>query len=127
MGELRVDLDGERTVFRPGERIRGTASWRLDEPPEEFELRLFWFTEGKGDQDVGVVETQALGAAGTFGELEFDFTAPEAPLSFSGQLITLIWAVELVANPGGLAGRRNLVIAYGDREIDIRADPPEVP
>lgn len=126
MSVLRIELDDAPAVFRPGETIRGRAVWQLDTPPEDLEVRLFWYTEGKGDQDVGVVERLDLDPGRPSGEEEFEFEVPWAPLSFSGQLISLAWAIELVANPGAWTGRVDLVVGHGDREIDIRADPPKL-
>jgi hypothetical protein len=117
--DLRVELEEPGAAFRPGETIQGTASWSLLEAPEALEVRLFWFTQGKGDQDVGVMETAALEGAGREGSRDFTFTAPEAPLSFSGKLISLVWAVELVALPRGDAGRCELVISHTGEEIRI--------
>ncbi len=119
MVDLRVELEKPEASFRPGETIQGTANWSLAEAPEALEVRLFWFTQGKGDQDVGVIETTALDGAGREGSRDFTFTAPEAPLSFSGKLISLVWAVELVALPQGDAGRCELVISHTGEEIRI--------
>ena len=107
MGELRVEFEDGKTVYRPGESIRGTVRWRLDEAsvslpesvPESMEVRLFWYTMGKGDTDVGIADSTTIDAPGSEGSRSFDFTAPQAPLSFSGHLISLVWAVELVALP----------------------------
>ena len=121
-------LEGGQTSFEPGEEIRGTATWDLAEPPERLEVRLFWYTEGKGDRDVGIVETERLDATSTAGEREFTFSGPEAPLSFSGALISLIWAVEVVALPGEEAGRQLIVISHSGEEIRLESiDPPEKP
>ena len=127
MVDLRVELENPEAIFRPGETIQGTASWSLAEAPEALEVRLFWFTQGKGDRDIGIVETTALDGAGREGGRDFTFTAPPAPLSFSGKLISLVWAVELVALPEGDAGRRELVISHTGEEIRIDNTAGEAP
>ena len=48
------------TWFKPGEMIAVNAEWYLDGPAEAIEVRLFWYTEGTGTQDVGVVQTQRV-------------------------------------------------------------------
>ena len=76
------------TWFKPGELIEGRATWHLDAEPEAIEVRLFWFTTGKGSQDVGIVRTLHTEAPGNAGEREFSMRVPESPYSFSGRLIT---------------------------------------
>ena len=121
MSDLWVELDGARTSFAPGERIAGTAGWRLEEPPEALEVRLFWFTRGKGERDVGIVETLEIASGAREGSREFSFHAPPAPLSFSGKLISLIWSIELVALPGGDAGRREITLSPTGEEIRLES------
>ena len=117
--ELRLELEAGRSSFAPGERIRGTATWRLSEPPEGLELRLFWYTEGKGERDIDIVDRIAVHSGSREGNHEFAFTAPEAPLSFSGKLISLIWAIELVRLPEGEAGRLEITLSRSGEEIRI--------
>ena len=119
MSELRVELDDRRTGFAPGERIRGTASWRLEEPAEALEVRLFWYTRGKGERDVGIVDTVKIDSGTREGSREFSFRAPPAPLSFSGKLISLIWSIELVVLPGGDASRREIMLSRTGEEIRL--------
>ena len=127
MTELTIALDSGRTGFAPGETIQGTASWRLDEAPEGLEIRLFWYTEGKGDRDVEVVGTVAVDTTALSGNREFSFSAPGAPHSFSGKLISLVWAIELVALPSGDAGRQEITISHTGDEIRIGTPQPDGP
>jgi hypothetical protein len=91
------------------------ARWSLPSTPRSLEARLFWFTRGKGTEDVGVVAKELVPAPGAHGEHRVRFTLPEAPYSFSGRLISLIWAVELVAD--NTAARWEFVLAPEGREI----------
>jgi len=117
MSELNLRLLEARTDFRPGEDVRGTASWILETPPERIEVRLFWYTEGKGDQDVGIAHSKRLSSTALDGSEEFVLTVPDGPLSFSGQLISLYWALELVALPGEETFRQPIVVSHTDRPI----------
>ena len=119
MSRLEISTEGGRLGFHPGEELRGTASWSLETPPTKVELRLFWRTEGKGSQDVGVVETLSFDGAGAEDRREFRLRLPPGPYSFSGKLISLIWAFELVAEPGADAGRQDITISPTGREIVI--------
>jgi hypothetical protein len=116
---LEVKLAGEKTGFRPGEEVRGVASWSLEAPPETVEVRLFWHTQGKGDQDVEVVEKTAFDGPGQSDRREFRFRLPHEPYSFSGKLISLLWSIEVVAAPGDLAGRADVILSPTGREIVI--------
>jgi hypothetical protein len=115
--ELKIVLADNRRSFRPGETLQGVAVWRLDEPPKSIELRLFWFTRGKGTEDVGVVNKVRFDAPQLTEGRDFSFTLPAGPFSFSGELISLVWALELVVEPGDCSTRVELVISPSGEEI----------
>ena len=123
MSHLSVALTDGRSSFRPGEAISGSAAWSLEEAPESVELRLFWHTQGKGDEDVGIAESVVFEAPGRQDKREFKLRAPEGPYSFSGKLVSLLWAVEVVAEPGSLAGRAEITISPTGEEVLLHAGP----
>jgi hypothetical protein len=94
---------------KPGDALELLAQWSLTSIPKSLEVRLFWFTRGTGTEDVGIVATEVVPATGADGSHRVTFTLPEAPYSFSGQLVSLIWAVELVA--GKKVARWEFVLA----------------
>ena len=106
------------TWFKPGELVEGRADWQLDEEVDAVEVRLFWYTTGKGSQDVGIVRTLRVGRPDNSGHRDFSMRVPEGPYSFSGKLITLSWAIELVALPGGETER--LDIRIGPTPVEVR-------
>ena len=116
---LTITTEGGGTWFKPGERVDGTASWHLDADAEALELRLFWYTSGKGSQDVGIVRVLRTERPDTSGFREFSIRVPEAPYSFSGKLITLAWGIELVAVPSGETERLDILIGPRPVEVDI--------
>lgn len=130
----RLEIAGGRHVFAPGDEVTGTATWHLAEPPASVEVRLYWQTQGKGDQDVDVVARETAGGdsregsfhnLGSDGALPFRFRLPEGPYSFSGKLISLLWGVELVAEPGGALGHVEIVVSPIGAEIRIgKPEPP---
>ena len=123
MSSLFIGLRDDRFVVAPGEEVAGTVSWSLEEPAEKLELRLFWYTEGKGSQDMGIVETADFASPGREGREEFRFVLPAGPVSFSGKLISIIWALELVALPEGETARQELLVsAIG---YEVRTDRSE--
>lgn len=117
MSELRILVRDERRSFRPGETLEGVAGWRLDQEPKSVELRLFWFTRGKGTEDVGVVNQLNFPEPQLEEGRKFSFTLPAEPFSFSGQLISLIWALELVVEPGELSTRVEIIVSPTSQEI----------
>jgi hypothetical protein len=116
LSRLSLHLDEGRRAFAPGDRLRGTASWALPGTPALVEVRLYWKTAGKGTTDLQVVAVTGA-AASARGELRFDFRLPETPHSFSGRLISLVWAVELVVEPGDESCREEIVVAPGGRAL----------
>jgi hypothetical protein len=117
MSELKILERDERRSFRPGEIVEGVAGWRLDSPPRSVELRLFWFTRGKGTEDVGIVNHVNFPSPQPDEGRKFSFTLPPEPFSFSGQLISLIWALELVAEPGEHSTRVEIIVSPTGGEI----------
>ncbi len=116
---LEVTLPGGRSVFAPGEEIEASAVWQLDEVPKSLELRLFWYTEGKGDRDTEIVLFESLEPRGS-GHRTCRFRVPElAPASFSGRLVSLLWAIELVVGPGQRAARAELVVSPTGYELPL--------
>lgn len=113
--ELSLTPVDHRTNWRPGEAVAFSALWALEKKPASVEARLFWFTRGKGTEDVRVVATQAAPSSELAGEHVFRFTLPASPYSFSGKLISLLWAVELIA--GDEVERCEFVLAPEGREV----------
>ncbi len=104
----------------PGEELIGVAGWQLAEKPKCVELRLFWFTRGKGSEDSGVVATQTFEDAQAEEGRQFQFRLPESPYSFSGKLISLVWALELIVKPGNAVERLEITVAPEAREVLLK-------
>ena len=119
MSWIQIETTDGVTSFRPGDVVEGKAFWRLDPPPESVELRLFWYTEGKGDQDVGIVETIPYAGPAAEDRRSFQLRLPEGPYSFSGKLISLVWAIEVVAQPGDRVGRCEITVSPTGSEIRL--------
>jgi hypothetical protein len=118
MSTLRIDISsGERAGHRPGEIIGGRVSWQVDEEPRSAELRLFWFTSGKGTQDVGNIDLATFQTPRMHDERLFSFTLPRQPFSFSGKLISLVWALELIVEPGSNVARETFVLSASGGEV----------
>jgi hypothetical protein len=117
MSDLRVQLQDSRRDFSPGETIAGTVSWQAEVRPKKAELNLLWSTRGKGTQDVEIVETIGFGDPQARDSRPFRLQLPAAPYSFSGQLISLVWTLELNLDPGDHHATEEIILAPGGQEV----------
>lgn len=111
-----------RTNYQPGDAIEGNVSWVAEKPPHKAELRLFWQTRGKGDRDAGLVESVNFELPQPSDFREFRFRAPDFPPSFSGRLISLVWGLELVLEPGETSA---VELVIGPKGAEISLDRSE--
>ncbi|GIW97162.1 MAG: hypothetical protein KatS3mg111_0495 [Pirellulaceae bacterium] len=115
---ISIQLENNQQVFQPGDTITGIVRWKnLHTPLDRVELRLIWFTRGKGNLDVGVHDSRTFEHPLESDQQEFHFVAPEEPYSFSGKLISLIWAIEAIAFPSQEAAQVEIVVAPEGKEI----------
>ena len=119
MSELTIQLENEETGYRPGERVRGKVTWSLSEQPSSAELRLFWRTQGKGDEDLEVAKCISFDIPSRSQTEAFEFDLPTEPYSFSGKLISLIWSLELSVMPSDDAVRSEITISPTREEIRL--------
>jgi hypothetical protein len=117
---IRLQLDKATLQFNVDEPISGEVIWDdLPQGHDLIELRLFWYTSGKGDQDLEVVARIAIMHPGTSGKQRFCFDSPGCPYSFSGKLISLIWAIEAVIAPLGASQSIEFTLAPGGNEVRL--------
>ena len=106
-------------MFAPGQPIEGTVEWSdLPVKTKSIEVRLIWHTEGKGTLDFELIASKEIDFSSlTEGSGSFSFIAPHRPLSFSGQLISLVWAIEVIAFPTQESERKHILISNSKHEI----------
>ena len=97
--------------------MSGTVTWQLEAPPRKAELHLIWTTQGKGTTDIEVVQSIPFAQPQTRDTRPFTIKLPESPYSFSGQLISLIWNLELNFEPGDHSETLEITIAPGGKEV----------
>ncbi|MCP4898582.1 MAG: hypothetical protein GY906_16540 [bacterium] len=117
MSWVKLNLVEDKMWFEPGASLQGQVAWSFDSEPDRLELRLFWYTEGRGTQDISIIDSKVLEEPGLNGSMELTFRIPEGPYSFSGKLITLKWAIEAISEPENLVERIELLI--GPRPVEI--------
>jgi hypothetical protein len=118
-----IQTRNNKTQFLPGEEITGTVSGQLEPEPAAIELRLFWYTQGKGTQDVAILATIQFENPGPQDRREFRIQLPDGPYSFSGKLISLVWALELVVLPSEEASRLDITVSPTGREVLLNKEP----
>ena len=123
MERISIETVGGRVAFEPGAEVRGQVEWDLMTAARRMEIRLFWYTRGKGTTDVHVVKIDRFDVVGLRGRREFRFVLPEEPQSFSGKLISLVWAIEAIAEPGERTTRLELVVAPDGKEVQLGTEP----
>ena len=117
MSQLKLETTDNRTSFMPGEEIKGIGVWQLNKNADAVEVRLFWYTRGKGTQDVGIADKVRFDNPTLQGGQPFSLKAPNGPYSFSGKLISLVWALELIVLPSGDTERLEITISPSGHEI----------
>jgi hypothetical protein len=108
----------ERRDLRPHDTVSGRVTWALESEPRELELRLCWFTRGRGTEEARTVEALPLGDT-TRGEKAFSFRLPAEPWSVNGTLVRIAWALEVVAKKSGALAMEEIVVAPDRREVAL--------
>jgi len=114
---ITITVDRGQTHFNTGETISGQISWELEKDPKKVTLNLFWYTAGKGSQDVGVVDSLVIDTLNRSDSMAFSFQLPEEPYSYSGKLISICWALEAFVKKGKDKDQYELVVAPEGYEI----------
>ena len=123
---ITINLNQTPAGYAPGESIGGTVEWtELNAKTSRVEIRLIWYTEGKGDTDFAIIETITEDSPAPTGSKKFSFVAPTRPFSFSGKLISLIWAVEVVEFPSRDGAKETLTISSDRNEIMLENSFPD--
>lgn len=119
MTQLTIGLKDNRTEYKPGEILTGTVSWAMQRNPKSVEVRLFWYTSGKGTTDTCLVSRQVFDSPNGLDQRKFQIEIPNGPYSFSGKLISLRWGLELVVNRGKEVQRVDLTVSPTGQEVRI--------
>ncbi len=123
MNKLSISFEDGKSSYLPGEIVRGRGEWFLQEAPKELEVTLFWYTSGKGTEDVEVVDSLSHPNPGAHGEMPFSFQLPKEPYSFSGTYITLSWAVELLVHDPDDSHTEEIILSPTLNEILLHEVP----
>jgi hypothetical protein len=128
MSSPPIQVRLEQECYRPGELLAGAFALSADEPAEltRLELSVLWHTEGKGDEDLGVIHFEEWSGerAASFDLCQphgFSVTLPRTPLSYDGVSIKIHWCARVRAR---WAGREETV---AEAPFLLRQGPPGGP
>ena len=122
MAQAKILPDFGNVNFVPGYTVAGKVAWHTGgEAVTKAELRLFYYTDGKGTRDVKVVHRAAMPAVGVNEGEAFSFAVPAGPFSFSGKLVSVRWALEFVLEPVDCVERLEICVSPTAQEIDLHA------
>ena len=105
-----LELQIDKTDFLPEEILQGKFIYNGLAINEPLLMTLYWFTEGKGEQDIHAPLTVEFHTEDRSGEREFSILLPPTPHSFSGRLFNLHWVLELKALVAGVSIERGITI-----------------
>lgn len=114
---LEIQATRSRHNFEPGEQVELEVRWDLAKAPDQLELRVLCNTVGKGDTDLQLAELWKLAHPAAHGRERITITLPHAPYSYSGKLISFVWAFELLAPPLKETNRLEFILAPQGQEL----------
>jgi hypothetical protein len=125
MNQLKIETADGRTAFAPGETLEAIAEWQLDNPADAVELRLVWYTRASDDEDttfvpdMSIVDRIRFESPTQSGAERWTVGLPNGPYSFTGSLISLVWALELVVEPAPDTHRLEITVAPHGKAIAL--------
>ena len=98
---LSIQLFDHLPYYRPGDLLK--CDYQIDAvgdgEVQAVEASVLWYTEGKGDEDMGVHFFERRIAADEPNDLRelrrFEVVLPNTPLSYAGALVQVFWCVRL--------------------------------
>ncbi len=123
---LSIKTKDGRLEFGPGGAVEGVAGWQLQKQPESAHVYLMWYTIGKGDEDIGIVDEREFNVESGRQEHPFSFQLPDRPYSFEGALISLQWAIELVTDDPTEVERLDIMVSPWVKKVVLpNVDSPQ--
>ena len=116
---IEIKITNGQDAFYPGDDIAGIVRWNLSKNPKIITINLTWRTEGKGSQDVEVIDSLDFPVSKLSGEESFSFTLPIAPYSYSGRLISICWALETFVRSSKDEFSYNITMGPNAKEVTV--------
>lgn len=119
-----IEIQIERDSYLPEQEIAGAVVWGDLKDSERIEVRLVWYTAGKGTRDLEVVRVHPIDTNTGNGSGRFSIKAPAYPYSFSGKIVSIVWAIEAVVLPSGDASTKEIMIGPEGLEVVVVSKHP---
>ena len=114
----RATIELDSATVKPFGSLSGTVRWGSGARPPSLELRVFWMTRGRGTEEVETVVSAAVPLTAD-GSAAFTIDVPGLPWSFSGQLVSVAWAIELVDDQGEGCALADFVLSPDGRVREL--------
>jgi hypothetical protein len=109
---VTIRLDQETAAYTPGDTLSGRYEFSSRDTPdaEAVEVSVLWFTDGKGDEDLGVHHFERHSAQDTatlaaYRDRRFLTRLPNSPLSYEGAIVQIRWGARVPGRRPGAGGR----------------------
>ncbi|MGJ8726489.1 MAG: hypothetical protein ACSHYB_18235 [Roseibacillus sp.] len=116
-----IEIELDHFHHQPFQELKGKVRITTPTPPEGMELRVFWFTRGRGDEEASIIHRLKLETAQAL--TNFSWKLPAAPYSFAGKLITLAWAIEVVDENEQSLDLVPFLLSPSGEEVQLEAIP----
>ncbi len=116
---IHIEIENNQKEFEPGDAISGKVTWDLENEPKKVSVNLLWYTDGKGSEDLEVVDSMEVESFSCRGNKSFSFVLPDEPYSFSGTLISICWTLEAFAKKGTDKDHYDIVVAPNGKEVRL--------
>ncbi len=133
---LSIQLYHQPDMYKPGDVMR--CDYQIDAVDaaavSSVEASIVWFSEGKGDEDMGVhFFERRVPTDVDHGDLRplhtFEDTLPNSPLSYHGELVQVRWCVRVrvfLKNGKEYCAEKPFVLAPRHAPNPVRVVPHEV-
>jgi hypothetical protein len=99
---LSLQIADPRRIYQPGDELEWECQIDAVDPKEiqAVETSVLWYTEGKGDEDLGVhYFNRRVPSDSETGDLRpmhrFTTILPNSPLSYSGKIVKVRWCARV--------------------------------
>ena len=121
--ELRASQRGEASVWSARYVVMATGCLSVPLRPElsgieSYRGEVYQTSRWPDRADLAGKRVGLIGT-GSSGVQDFSFDLPPGPYTFSGKLIAMVWALELVLHPSGFTDRVEFIYSPDWREIEL--------
>ena len=117
MDKISIKLKDGKISYHPGEKILGELEWDLTQEVQDIAINIFWYSEGIGEQDSEIAETEIIKSPIKSDKQSFEMELPMAPYTYSGNITSLKWAIEATTLEDKVKDIKEFSMTPGNKEI----------